>query len=60
MSDVDRCLYKALPHADEEANSVFSHAVPAKKAIVASFFLLRKLCVYQTWLVYKKTYIITD
>ena len=46
MSDVDRFLYKALPRADEEANSVFSHAVPVKQAMVASFFLLRKLCVY--------------
>jgi len=47
MSDVDRFLYnKVLPHADGEANSVFSHAVPVKEAMVALFFLLSKLCVY--------------
>lgn len=46
ISDVGRFLYKALPHADEEANSVLSHVVPVKKAIVVTCFLLRKLCVY--------------
>lgn len=48
ISDVGRFLYKALPHADEEANSVLSHVVPVKKAIVVTCFLLRKLCVYWT------------
>lgn len=60
ISDVDRFLYKALPHADEEANSVLSHVVPVKKAIVVTFFLLRKLCVYWTWLLYKKICINTN
>lgn len=46
ISDVGRFLYKALPHADEEANSVLGHVVPVKKAIVVTCFLLRKLCVY--------------
>lgn len=44
-SDVDRFLYKAPLHADEP-NLVFSHAVSAKKAMVASFFILRNLYVY--------------
>lgn len=46
MSGLDRFPYIALLHADEEANSVFRHAAPVKKAVVGSSFLLRKLYVY--------------
>lgn len=43
MSDVDRFLCKALPHAGEEANSVFSHAVSVKVATVVSFISFREV-----------------
>lgn len=40
---VDRFLYKALPQAGKETNSVFSHAVPVKKASVIRFFFLKDI-----------------